>query len=483
MKYRPDIDGLRAVAVMAVVLHHLSSRFVPGGYVGVDVFFVISGYLITKIISREIADGTFTFTRFYERRVRRIFPVLFAVLAAVLISGYFLLLPTDYLATFRGALGTVLFSANIVFWRDLMDGYFAADAKLNPLLHMWSLGVEEQFYVVLPLLLLVCFKYLKGQVLAVLLLATAISLLAAQFMLTDKSVAVFFLLPFRAWELLAGAILAILAVPQLRARWSREALAVAGLMAILVPVFAYDPGTAFPAMAAVPPVLGTVLLIHVGAGGSTWVGHLLQLRPVVYVGLISYSLYLWHWPLIVFTRFWTGFEPLRPWIPALRVINRGFEGRFTPSVVAVDRARTAPIPFKACESRIGGHPDGLCVIGASSKQPDVLLWGDSHMLAWLPAFEEALRHSDRAALVAPNSACPPLLGIVNGADAACRDQNLAVLATLKTKPQIRTIVMTGFWSKYFADSNISVFSRWQRWKRRSGTASAAEHVDDLGVAR
>lgn len=506
VKYRPDIDGLRAVAVMAVVLHHLSSRFFPGGYVGVDVFFVISGYLITKIISREMADGTFTFARFYERRIRRIFPALFAVLIAVLIAGYFILLPSDYLATFRGALGTVLFSANIVFWRDLMEGYFAADAKLNPLLHMWSLGVEEQFYLIFPLLLLLCSKYLKGRLLPVLLLASAISLLAAQFLLSDKSVAVFFLLPFRAWELLAGAILAVVAVPQLGARWPREALAFAGLMAILVPVFAYDAGTAFPAMTAVPPVLGAAILIYVGTGGSTGVTRLLQLRPVVYLGLISYSLYLWHWPLIVFTRFWTGLAPLTPWIPALLVasvlvasasfhfieqpfrqigrgssrrmvlgvgaavavvlaavsltgvVNRGVESRFSPSVVAIDRVRIAPIAFRACESRMGGHPVDLCVIGTASKQPDLLLWGDSHLLAWLPAFDEALRHSGRAALVAPNSACPPLLGIVSAADVRCRDQNLAVLAALETQTQVGTVVMAGFWSKYFADSNIPLFS-------------------------
>nr|WP_255529315.1 acyltransferase family protein [Luteimonas sp. MC1572] len=500
MKYRPDIDGLRAVAVMAVVLHHLSSRFVPGGYVGVDVFFVISGYLITKIISREMVDGTFTFARFYERRIRRIFPALFAVLVAVLIAGYFILLPSDYLATFRGALGTVLFSANIVFWRDLMEGYFAADAKLNPLLHMWSLGVEEQFYLIFPLLLLLCFKYLKGRVLPVLLLASVASLLAAQFLLSDKSVAVFFLLPFRAWELMAGAILAVVAVPQLRARWLMEALTFAGLMAILVPVFAYDADTAFPAMAAVPPVLGAAILIYVGACGSTWVGRLLQLRPVVYLGLISYSLYLWHWPLIVFTRFGTSLEPLTPWIPALLVasllvasasyhfieqpfrrmgrgssrrlvigvgaaatvviaavsltgvVNRGAESRFSPSVVAIDRVRTAPIPFKACGSRIGGHPVDLCVIGKTSKQPDLLLWGDSHMLAWLPAFDEALRRSGRAALVAANSTCPPLLEVANAVNPACIGQNLEVLAALKAQTEVRTVVMAGFWSEYFSES-------------------------------
>lgn len=506
IKYRSDIDGLRAVAVMAVVLHHLSSRFVPGGYVGVDVFFVISGYLITTIINREVSDGSFTFSRFYERRIRRIFPALFVVLAAVLIAGYFILLPTDYLATFRGALGTVLFSANFVFSGDLQDGYFAADAKLNPLLHMWSLGVEEQFYVAFPLLMLLVARYWKrGLPLVLVVIATA-SLSAAQIFIEEKSVDVFFLLPFRAWELMVGAILAIAAFPRLGGRWAREILAVIALLAILVPVFVYDAGTTFPAAAALPPVLGTAALIYVGSSGPTWVGSLLQLRPVVYVGLISYSLYLWHWPLIVFTRFWIGLEPLRPWIPALLlasvvlasasyhfveqpfrrigksrdkrwvlglgaaatialasvssagVLGMGHEGRFAPSVGALDRARTAPVPFMACESRLTDHTNGLCIIGDNSKAPDVLLWGDSHMLAWLPGFEAALLHLGRSAYVAPNSACPPMLDIVNGADAACRAQNESVFGELRSNQALKTVVMAGFWAKYFAASNIPIFA-------------------------
>ncbi|NDK38723.1 acyltransferase [Pseudoxanthomonas gei] len=504
MKYRRDIDGLRAVAVLAVVLHHLSSSSVPGGYVGVDVFFVISGYLITKIIHREMASGTFTFTRFYERRVRRIFPALFAVLAAVLIAGYFLLLPTDYLATLRGALGTVLFSANIVFWRDLLEGYFAADAKLNPLLHMWSLGVEEQFYLMFPLLLLLIAKVAKERLFPVLAVVAGVSLLAAAVLLPSRSVAVFFLLPFRAWELLIGSMLAVAVVPQLRGHWLREGVAVLGLLAIVVPIFAYDTGTAFPGIAAVPVVLGTALLIHVGGGSTTLVGKLLQWRPVVYLGLISYSLYLWHWPLIVFTRFWTGLEPLRPWIPALFVASilvasasyhfieqpfrslgkeyghrvplqlgaalaialtaicffgiqsRGIESRFEPGVVAFDQVRIERSIYKNCEAKIMGEGEHLCVIGAPGVKPDVLLWGDSHMLAWAPAMEAALRKTGRSAFLAPNSACPPLLNLENLSDPACRDQNLAVFAALEAKPNIRTVVIAGFWAKYFSDSNIAL---------------------------
>jgi peptidoglycan/LPS O-acetylase OafA/YrhL len=154
-RYRPELDGLRAIAVLAVVLHHLWPERVPGGFVGVDVFFVLSGFLITGIVAREARDGRFSIATFYERRVRRLFPALFVVLAATLAASWFLLLPSDAVATFRAGIGTLLFASNVVFWKSLAAGYFAADAKLNPLLHTWSLGVEEQFYLLFPILLLV----------------------------------------------------------------------------------------------------------------------------------------------------------------------------------------------------------------------------------------------------------------------------------------------------------------------------------------
>lgn len=167
--YRPDIDGLRAVAVLAVVLNHLSSNLVPGGFVGVDVFFVISGYLITGIIGREIDEGRFTFARFYERRARRIFPALFAMLAATLTAGYFLLLPSDYVRAFQGALVTVFFASNLMLWKQ-QAGYFeATDVKLDPMLHTWSLAVEEQFYVLFPVFLLVCYRHFRKHVPLILL--------------------------------------------------------------------------------------------------------------------------------------------------------------------------------------------------------------------------------------------------------------------------------------------------------------------------
>ena len=417
LAYRPDIDGLRAVAVLAVVLHHLSASFMPGGYIGVDVFFVISGYLITRIISREMEEGTFTFARFYERRARRIFPALFAVLAATLIAGYFVLLPSDYSGTLRGALGTLFFASNIVFWRDMAAGYFAAtDAGLNPLLHTWSLAVEEQFYVFFPVLLLVCYRYFRRHIVLILIGCAVVSLAGAALLVQSKSVAVFFLSPFRAWELLVGSLLALNAVPAIRSRAVREAVAGAGLLVILIACFLYNAKTTFPGLAALAPVLGAAAIMHAGASGPSFAGRLLQWRPVVYIGLISYSLYLWHWPLIVLVRYFTGMAPITQYIPALLVaslvlgsfsyhfieqpfrrgvrvsrkfvfsssavftsivalasviwlMRGGFEARFSPEVVKLDQARSPQVPFVNCDEK---PVKSACTLGRSEGKPKML---------------------------------------------------------------------------------------------------------------
>lgn len=500
--YRPDIDGLRAIAVLAVVLHHLSAPLLPGGYVGVDVFFVISGYLITSIISREMAEGRFSFASFYERRARRIFPALFAMLAATLVASYTLLLPSDMMSTLRAALGTVFFGSNIVFWREMKEGYFAAtDLALNPLLHTWSLSVEEQFYVFFPVLLLLCYRFTRQQVVPVLLFSAMVSLVGAALLVSSKSVAVFFLSPFRAWELLAGSLLALHTVPPLRSRMLRELIAAAGLLAIVVACFVYDGGTTFPGLAALAPVLGTAALIHAGASGPSLAARLLQLPPMVWVGLISYSLYLWHWPLIVLTRYATGFEPITPHIPMLfvaslvlaylsyrfieqpfrrsAVVNRrtvfvssaasavlaalvasagllkgGFESRFSPEVIELDKARAPQIPFSQCR---GGQSGNWCVLGRPDLTPKILLWGDSHMQAWAPAFDQILRDRSEAAVFIFMPRCPPMLDLHrHSARPDCPKHNLFVRDYLLAHPEISTVVMAGFWSQYFrSESTLS----------------------------
>lgn len=496
--YRADIDGLRAVAVLAVVFNHLSASLLPGGYVGVDVFFVISGYLITRIISREMVQGSFTFARFYERRARRIFPALFAVMAATLGAGYVLLLPSDYAATLRGALGTVFFASNIVFWREMQEGYFAAtDLGLNPLLHTWSLAVEEQFYVIFPVLLLLCYRRMRHHIGLVLLLCTVVSLAGASLLVKDKSVAVFFLSPFRGWELLIGSLLALEVVPRLRSRAAREVTAGGGLLSILLACIFYNKSTTFPGLAALAPVLGTAAIIHAGTSGPSAVGRLLQWRPMVYIGLISYSLYLWHWPLIVLVRYVHGTGPITSYIPALLagslalaslsyhfierpfrqgrrigrqalfrstavfasvlagvsvagLMNGGFETRFMPKVVELDKARSRPIPFRECDGKPAGS---WCSIGHPDTQIKILLWGDSHMMALTSAFSEILNTAQARATLVTRGACPPLLGLASAAHPSCLPQNTDVKNYLLAHPEIEIVVIAARWSKYFANGN------------------------------
>lgn len=495
MKYRPDIDGLRAIAVLAVVIHHLSPSMLPGGYVGVDIFFVISGYLITKIIDREISEGTFTYTNFYERRARRIFPALFAVLIATLIAGYFLLLPSDLASTLKAAVGAVFFSSNFVFWREMKQGYFAAtDTGLNPLLHTWSLAVEEQFYVIFPVILLFCTKYFRKYTKVILILIAVFSLAAAITLINSKSVAVFFLSPFRIWELLVGAMLAINVLPPIKSRVFRELTAFLGLVVILVACFLYTHKTTFPGAAALVPVFGAAALIHSGASGSSYASGFLRIRPMVFLGLISYSLYLWHWPLIVFTRYYNGFSPLGDhiyWLfvvsivlgylsyrfieqpfrvkdgffsrsriqvfsivgvviltvaPVAGLLQGGFSSRFSSAVVDLDQARQPAIPFRRCDAKTETN---WCRLGKPNVEPKVFLWGDSHLLSWAPALNEALEEKGVNAIFATRSACPPLLGVRSTTRPMCEPQNNIIKKYLIQNPNIDTVVLAGFWSFYF----------------------------------
>src|ERR1700690_2687799 len=299
-KYRPDIDGLRAIAVLSVVFFHLG---VPlhGGFVGVDIFFTISGFLIGSIILRQTSDRIFTFAGFYERRIRRIFPALIVMLAVSCILAYEFLLPAE-LISFSKSLAAASFSlSNIFFW--LQSGYFDAPASNTPLLHTWSLAIEEQFYVFLPVLLVILHRFSPRRINLVIYSFAAVSLLISVYGAYQFPSAAFYLLHTRAWELLIGTALALEGFPKLRGPFVREAAGIAGLLLIAFALLFYHSWTPFPGLAALPPCLGTALIIAAGESGKNTVGRLLSLRPIVFVGLISYSLYLWHWPLIVFYKF------------------------------------------------------------------------------------------------------------------------------------------------------------------------------------
>jgi peptidoglycan/LPS O-acetylase OafA/YrhL len=309
MDYRREIDGLRAVAVLPVILFHAGFETFSGGFVGVDVFFVISGYLITTIILAELEQGKFSIVNFYERRARRILPALFLVMFVCIPFAWLWLLPSDTKDFSQSLVAVTVFASNILFWRS--SGYFDTAAELKPLLHTWSLAVEEQYYVLFPLFLMLFWKLGKRWILVTLGLVFVASLALAQWGAYANPIAAFFLLPTRGWELLIGAFAAFYLSKANRKDFGKglsEFGGWLGLVLILYSVFAYSKTTPFPGFYALVPTLGTVLIILFGSKHTT-VGKLVGNKIFVGIGLISYSAYLWHQPLFAFARHSSLSEP------------------------------------------------------------------------------------------------------------------------------------------------------------------------------
>ncbi len=309
MVYRAEIDGLRAIAVLAVILYHAGFSSLSGGYIGVDVFFVISGYLITSILAKDLEKGNFSILNFYERRARRILPALTFVCLCSAVFAWWWLMPQDLSEFGKSLVATSLFASNVFFWLD--SGYFSTAAELKPMLHTWSLAVEEQYYILFPILFGWLWKFGAPVVVKSLLIISIISLVSAELLMTRFEGAAFFLLPGRAWELLVGSLCALYLkrgniLPTNIVFF--HLLGLIGLAMIAVPIFVYDLHTPFPGLSALPPVIGTALVI-LFAQEKTFTAQFLQLKPLVAVGLISYSAYLWHQPLFAFIRHRSIEEP------------------------------------------------------------------------------------------------------------------------------------------------------------------------------
>lgn len=297
MEYRKEIDGLRAVAVLPVIFFHAGFSLFSGGYIGVDVFFVISGYLITLILTKDLDNGSFSIAKFYERRARRILPALFFVMLSCIPFAYAWMIPQQFKDFSQAFVAVSFFSSNILFWAK--EDYFAPSAELNPLLHTWSLAVEEQFYIFFPILLFALWRFGKHPVFFVIFGLSCISLLLSEWGWRNSPSANFYLLPTRAWELGVGAMCAF--YTHKRTIQSSQPLSTLGLVLILYSVFKFDEDIPFPSAYTLVPVLGTALIILFCSSG-TLVYKLLSLKHVVGIGLVSYSAYLWHQPLMAFAR-------------------------------------------------------------------------------------------------------------------------------------------------------------------------------------
>jgi peptidoglycan/LPS O-acetylase OafA/YrhL len=499
MRFRFDIQGLRAVAVLSILVFHADPAWLPGGFVGVDIFFVISGFVITSIVMRDIERNTFSLADFYRKRVARIFPALYAMLAASLVAGCFLLIPSDFEELAKTTLATIFYVSNVVFMQ--LSGYFDGAAEMKPLLHTWSLAVEEQFYLVYPLALLLVARF--GRRWLPLAFAAGIigSLALCVWLLRGHASAAFYLSPPRAFELLIGAAAAALPQARVASHSLREGLAWLGAGLIAASIALYSADMAFPGLAALPPTIGTGLIILAGRDEATRVGRLLSNRAFVYVGALSYSLYLWHWPLIVYTRHLTD-APLLAWqaaalialslvaaaasyrfveqpfqrggrladlpflrvgagamaiggvVAALVIVSGGLPQRYRPDALAAFAAAEEFSPFRAACHEEGGRSRSfakLCRIGSRDAEPDTIVWGDSHGVEIAAAVSQSPAFAGRSLLESTMSACPPSLGYDPARRPLCRKQNDETLRGVLASPTIGTVILAAYFNVYRND--------------------------------
>jgi peptidoglycan/LPS O-acetylase OafA/YrhL len=493
MTHRRDIDGLRALAIVPVVLGHARVPGFAGGFVGVDVFFVVSGFLITALIAHELQAGSFSLSGFYLRRARRILPALIAVLAATLFVGCFMLTPGELRDVGRLVLASSLFLSNVALWQQ--SGYFDAALELKPLLMTWSLGIEEQFYLFWPLALGAMIRW-RASPLRWTGAVAVISFGLATWACNSHPSAAFFLLPTRAWELLGGSALALAHRPSVRPESSnvqtRHLMSWLGLALVAVSMATLDRHSSVPGWAALAPCAGTVLLLH--AGPHAWPNRfILASKPAVFIGLISYSLYLWHWPLLTFARVYTGPDELRPTQVAALVASAmvlayaSWRWIETPWRLGASRSRGSSLrryaALLATSTLLGtftyagsGFPSRVQHEYAAVPVNDppifpsstplrparVGLWGDSQALALTPGLASWAARRNEAIFLKTHNSCPPVDGIDIVFDgrtfAFCREFNRAALADYAANANIHVVVLAARWA-WYAQTRDFVFDR------------------------
>jgi len=505
--YRADIDGLRAIAVLAVICYHAAVPGFSGGFVGVDIFFVISGFLITSIILKEVNEGKFSIARFYERRIRRIFPALYPVILATFICAWYLFHVVPFKQFAESVATTALFCSNILFWLQSGD-YFGASSAEMPLLHTWSLAVEEQFYIVFPLFLVAINKFLKRKYFPWILAMAIISFAASVYGIQVNKSATFYMAPTRAWELLVGSIVALNVIPSIKNDVLRNTVALLGIVLIGYSVFFFTEATPFPGTAALLPVLGAGFLLFTGQGSLSSIGKVLSFRPLVFTGLISYSLYLWHWPLLVFSKYYL-MRALTPpetigvivltfivSISSWKFIEQPFRGKtpifanrrrlFAASGLVMTLAVVAGIivfkknglPTRFADSKMifavesdplwkpemwaGGSLYGKNVyavkLGNLKIKPSFVLWGDSHAQALSPGLSSVAKRHGRSGLIISRGGFPPLL--LNGTkmQSYSKQEFDDILRFISSHRELKAVILAASWGgdKYRGEYESSI---------------------------
>lgn len=503
-KYRSDIDGLRAIAILSVVGFHAFPTWIQGGFIGVDIFFVISGYLISTIIFTKFNQNSFKFIEFYSRRIKRIFPALLLVLSASFVFGWFMLLSDEYKQLSKHIAGAAGFISNLILWNE--SGYFDNFAETKPLLHLWSLGIEEQFYIAWPLLLWVIWK-LRLNLLTITVIVVVISFTFNVYQVHHNVTAAFYSPQTRFWELLAGTLLAYITLRQKMQQVNSSARnniqSLLGFFLVSIGIIFITKDKLFPGWWALLPTIGAVLII--AAGPHTWLNRaVLSNRVLVWFGLISFPLYLWHWPLLSFVRIIEGEIP-------------GIEIRFAVIVISIALAWMTfkfieiPIRFGSngqiktitllilmilifCLGYISYKKDGLifkatnsdfkitpydwvkgyrhqnCFINAvdatsnsfadfcssyingKNKTPMIMLWGDSHAAS---IYRGLLKQTTRFGYDITQytaSGCPPILNFKVDKRKECEGINSFVLEQIK-RQQPDTLILAAFWSMYDGKSD------------------------------
>jgi peptidoglycan/LPS O-acetylase OafA/YrhL len=500
--YRADIDGLRAIAVLAVVGFHAEIGALRGGFIGVDIFFVISGYLISGIILKSLQRDRFSFIEFYVRRINRIFPALVLVLSCVVALGWVVLFPPEFSTLGTHILGGAGFLSNFVLWSD--TGYFASQNK--PLLHLWSLAVEEQFYLFWPVILFAAYKA-RWNAIQVIATCVALSFAVNLWLVGHSEATAAFYLPFgRFWEILVGGFLVVAENSRIngnriaRATRARDAFSVLGLFLLTASILTVDQNTLWPGWPALLPVVGTLLLIWSGPGAAIN-RYLLGRRSLVWIGLISYPLYLWHWPLFVFARVVNEGQVPRTvrigivvasfvlaaltYVLVERPIRFGARKRRSAARLAVAMAAVAMIglsmktavaqprlgrkyntvvAFDKKEAPPGGYFDkkdnavGIVLPGKSTRK--IVFLGDSHAVQYRPRLEKlAERNSDFPTVIFfTYGGCPPYRGVNrkgiawDGVTFRCDKFEEMAFARAK-QPDVETVVFSAYWEDYFEQSD------------------------------